>query len=169
MSSLRFYTMIGLSAALTVGMAIGIAEAAPWLAATPPAGTATGDAKPVALTTTLPDAATPPAADATAALQVAAKSRRYRDGSFPGQIYDAYYGLVQVQANIRGGSIVSIDVLQYPADRRTSRAINSRALPLLEREVVQAQSTRVNMVSGATLTSDAFLRSLSDALATAGA
>jgi uncharacterized protein with FMN-binding domain len=64
---------------------------------------------------------------------------------------------------------VSVDVLQYPADRRTSRSINAQALPMLESEVVRAQSDRVNIISGATLTSAAYLRSLNGALGQAGA
>ena len=52
----------------------------------------------------------------------------------------------------------------YPADRRASQRINGRALPMLESEVISAQSARVNIISGATLTSEAYLRSLNAAL-----
>jgi uncharacterized protein with FMN-binding domain len=90
-----------------------------------------------------------------------------QDGSYTGQTFDAYYGQVQVKANIAGGKITSIDVLQYPKDRRTSRSINSQALPMLNTEVISAQTTQVDIVSGATLTSEAYLRSLKTALNTA--
>lgn len=93
-----------------------------------------------------------------------AQSVPYLDGTYPGRAYDAYYGLVQVQANISGGQLVSIDVLQWPKSRNTSRYINGSAIPVLEREVISAQNTRVDLVSGATLTSEAFLRSLNSAL-----
>ncbi len=99
-------------------------------------------------------------------IQVAAASH-LRDGSFTGQPFDAYYGLVQVQANISGGKLVSVDVVQSPNHQRTSRFINSQALPILQREVIQAQSVHVNIVSGATLSSRAYARSLRDALAQA--
>ena len=92
----------------------------------------------------------------------------YADGSYKGPIVDAYYGLMQVQANITGGQLVSVDILQYPKDRRTSRSINSQALPILQSEVIAAQTTHVDLVSGATLTSEAFLRSLTAALTQAG-
>jgi uncharacterized protein with FMN-binding domain len=92
---------------------------------------------------------------------------QYRDGTYPGPTVDAYYGMLQVQAVVQGGKLVSVDVLQYPADRRTSRAINHQALPMLEEEVLQAQSARVDIVSGATLTSSAYRRSLGRALAAA--
>jgi uncharacterized protein with FMN-binding domain len=106
-----------------------------------------------------------PAPDAAPAQLAAATSH---DGTFTGTAYDAYWGLVQVQATIQGGRLVAVDVPQFPNHRSTSRAINRQALPLLKTEVIQAQSTRVNLISGATLTSQAYLRSLKSALKQAG-
>ncbi len=97
-----------------------------------------------------------------------AADARYRDGSFTGPSINTYYGPVQVRANIRDGRLASVDVPVYPADRRASQRINSQALPLLEGEVIRAQSARVNIISGATLTSEAYLRSLDTALRAAG-
>lgn len=92
----------------------------------------------------------------------------YPDGHYTGSTYDAYYGRVQTRVNVKGGQIVSVDVLAYPNHTGTSRYINSQALPMLERKVVRAQDVRVNLVSGATLTSEAYLRSVNSALAKAG-
>ena len=92
---------------------------------------------------------------------------QYRDGVYKGATEDAYYGLVQVQANVQNGAIASVKVLQYPNDRRTSRYINSQALPMLQQEAIQAQSAQVDFVSGATLTSGAYVKSLRNALAQA--
>jgi uncharacterized protein with FMN-binding domain len=88
----------------------------------------------------------------------------YRDGTYTGPAYSAYYGWVQVQAIIRHGQLASVRVLRYPSDRSTSRRIAHVALPILAREVIRAQSSRVHAVSGATLTSDAFIRSMNGAL-----
>jgi uncharacterized protein with FMN-binding domain len=82
------------------------------------------------------------------------------DGTYSGPTVDAYYGLVQVQAIIQGGRVVDVKVLRYPSDRRTSVSINLHALPLLRDEVIQAQNANVDIISGATLTSEAFIRSL---------
>jgi uncharacterized protein with FMN-binding domain len=71
---------------------------------------------------------------------------------------------MQVQATIQGGQLASVKVLQYPADRRTSRAINSQALPLLQQEAISAQNASIDTVSGATLSSQAYIKSLSGAL-----
>jgi uncharacterized protein with FMN-binding domain len=92
----------------------------------------------------------------------------FQDGAFTGQVFDAYYGDVQVQATISNGCVASIEVLQYPNDRRTSRRINDQALPMLQSEVIQAQSGKIDIITGATLTSRAYIRSLKDALAQAG-
>ena len=88
----------------------------------------------------------------------------YRDGIYRGTAANAYYGIVQLQAIIKGGKLVSVKVLQYPNDRNTSRYINAHALPVLQREAIRAQSAKVDVVSGATLTSDAYAKSLASAL-----
>lgn len=111
-----------------------------------------------------------PTASATggALHQIAARSHGYQDGRYTGPAFSAYYGRVKVQAVIRGGRIVAIHVLQHPNHNGTSRYINAQALPMLKREVIRAQNVRVYMVSGATLTSRAFLRSTYAALRKAG-
>jgi uncharacterized protein with FMN-binding domain len=73
-----------------------------------------------------------------------------------------------VIATIKKGRLVAIDVPQFPDHRNTSRAINRQALPMLQKEVIRAQGIRVNLISGATLTSQAYLRSLGSALKKAG-
>lgn len=93
---------------------------------------------------------------------------QYADGRYKGTSANAYYGRVQVEAVVQGGHVVSVNVLSYPNDRRTSRYINGQALPRLGREAIHAQSANVDMVSGATLTSNAYRQSLSAALAAAG-
>jgi uncharacterized protein with FMN-binding domain len=87
-----------------------------------------------------------------------------RDGTFVGAGYDAYWGVVQVQANVQNGQIVSVDALKSPNHNRTSKSINRQALPMLLQQVVQKQSSKVHIISGATLTSRAYIASLKDAL-----
>ncbi len=91
----------------------------------------------------------------------------YKDGTYQGQPVDAYYGLVQVQVSIQGGAISSVQFLQYPNDRLTSRQINQIAMPWLQQEAVQVQSANVDIISGATLTSEGFQMSLQSALQSA--
>lgn len=116
----------------------------------------------------LPWSASTPDTAQPVANQVVAKAATSHDGTFQGGAYDAYWGQVQVEATIQNGTLVSVNTLVYPDHRNTSRSINRRALPLLQKEVIQAQSIRVNLISGATLTSQAYLRSLRSALKSAG-
>ena len=88
----------------------------------------------------------------------------YKNGTFTGATANAFYGQVQVQVVISQGKISSVTFLNYPKDRRTSARINSFAVPQLQFEAIRAQSARVNIVSGATLTSEAFMASLQSAL-----
>lgn len=91
----------------------------------------------------------------------------YKDGSYTGNVADAYYGLVQVKVIVSGGKITDVQFLQHPSDRSTSVYINNQAMPYLKQETIQAQSANVNVISGATATSQAFIESLSSALAQA--
>lgn len=91
----------------------------------------------------------------------------YTDGSYTGSAIDAYYGTVQVKVIVTGNKITDVQFLQYPSDRSTSRYINGQAMPMLTQEAIQAQSANVSGVSGATATSDAFVQSLTGALALA--
>ena len=77
---------------------------------------------------------------------------------------DAYYGYVQVQAVVQNGNLADVQFINYPQDRRTSRFINQQATPWLRTEAIQAQSANVNIISGATLTSEGFIMSLRSAL-----
>ena len=88
----------------------------------------------------------------------------FADGTYTGPVTDAYYGLIQIQASIQGGRLTTLKVLKYPNDRRTSININRQALPMLRDEAISAQSANVDIISGATLTSRAFIQSLGGAL-----
>ena len=94
---------------------------------------------------------------------------QYIDGTYTGNAADAYYGIVQVKAVVSGGKLTDVQFLQYPNDRSTSIEINSQAMPLLTEEAIRAQSANVDIVSGATDTSTAFIQSLGSALAQAKA
>jgi uncharacterized protein with FMN-binding domain len=89
---------------------------------------------------------------------------QYKNGTFNGPSVDAFYGNVQVQVVIQNGKISNVQFLTYPTDRRTSARINSIAVPYLQQEAITAQSANVDIISGATLTSQAFVQSLQAAL-----
>jgi uncharacterized protein with FMN-binding domain len=88
----------------------------------------------------------------------------YADGTYTGSEADAMYGIVQVQVVVDGGQITDIQFLSTPSGRRESEEINGFAAPILAQEAIAAQSAKVQAVSGATLTSHAFVESLQSAL-----
>ena len=96
-------------------------------------------------------------------------SGQYKDGTYSGSSADAYYGNVQVSATISGGKITNIKFLDYPQTHNTSVVINQQAMPYLTQEAIQSQSPNVQIISGATFTSQAFMQSLSSALSQAKA
>jgi uncharacterized protein with FMN-binding domain len=81
-----------------------------------------------------------------------------------GTSVDTAYGPVQVQLHIRAGRIVSATAIDYPQNSGRDRAINSFAVPLLQRETVAAQNAQIDTVSGATFTSEGYRKSLQAAL-----
>jgi len=93
----------------------------------------------------------------------------YKDGSYTGSVDDAQWGFVQVKAIIQNGKITDVQFLQYPNDRNRSIEINNYADPQLTSEAIQAQSANVDVITGATDSSDAFIQSLTDALSQAKA
>jgi uncharacterized protein with FMN-binding domain len=96
-------------------------------------------------------------------------SSSYKSGTYTGNVADAQWGVVQVQVVIQNGKITSVQFLQYPNERNRSIEINSYADPILVNEAIQAQSANVDIVSGATDSSEAFIQSLSNALSQAQA
>ena len=92
---------------------------------------------------------------------------KYKNGTYTGSVVDAVYGNIQVEVLISDGKLSDVKFLQYPNDRRDSIEINQQAMPILRNEALRAQSAHVDGVSGATDTADAFVQSLSVALAKA--
>jgi uncharacterized protein with FMN-binding domain len=85
-----------------------------------------------------------------------------------GQVADTRWGPVQVQLTVSGHRITDVAVVQYPNGNRRDQEINSQALPILVQETIAAQNANIDMVGGATVTSDGYLRSLQSALDKAG-
>ena len=86
-----------------------------------------------------------------------------------GAAADTRYGPVQLQVTFSGKKITNINVLQYPTESFRDQQINSYALPILNQEAMSAQSANIDVVSGATYTSDGYAQSLQSAIDKAGA
>lgn len=73
------------------------------------------------------------------------------------------WGPIQVTVKIRGKKIIGISAT-YPTERPRSQFINMQAIPWLRQEALQAQSARIQLIGGATMTSEAYAMSLQAAL-----
>jgi uncharacterized protein with FMN-binding domain len=87
-----------------------------------------------------------------------------RSGTFTGQAVDTRWGAVQVQITVRNGKITDAQAVRYPQENPRDQEINSYALPQLAQETLQAQSARIDAVSGATVTSEGYITSLQSAI-----
>jgi uncharacterized protein with FMN-binding domain len=123
---------------------------------------------------TRPEAAPADRSGAARARVPAAPSGRTRragagySGTVTGPVVQVKWGQVQVRATLTAGRITGVDVLRTPDENAHDRQVNAAAVPVLVRETLAAQSSRIDMVSGATLTSTGYVRSLQAALDRAG-
>jgi uncharacterized protein with FMN-binding domain len=88
--------------------------------------------------------------------------------AFTGSVAQTEWGPVQVEISVTGSQIAEVQVLQYPNDNPKDVQINNYALPVLVHETLVAQSADIQMVSGATVTSQGYITSLQAALDEAG-
>ena len=88
--------------------------------------------------------------------------------SYTGSVASTRWGPVQVQIAVSAGKITGVTVLQQPNGNHKDTEINDYALPILVQDTLSAQSADIDMVSGATVTSDGYLQSLQAALDEAG-
>lgn len=82
---------------------------------------------------------------------------------YKGPSVDMRWGPVQVTIYVKSKKITDVKT-SAPTERPRSAFINDQAVPMLREEVLQAQSAEIDEISGATMTSDAFVESLQAAI-----
>lgn len=91
-----------------------------------------------------------------------------KSGTFLGVASMTQYGAVQVSVTVTNGKIKKVNSPVYPVGTFRDQQINAQAIPMLEQEVLQVQSSNINGIGGASYTSEGFYISLVSALAKAG-
>jgi uncharacterized protein with FMN-binding domain len=91
-----------------------------------------------------------------------------KHGIFTGDPIDTPYGTMQVAAVIANNKLTSVKVLRHTDVGGRSAQIDAAALPVLKSEAMSAHSANIDVVSGATYTSQGYARSLQSALDKAG-
>ncbi|MBF6606580.1 MAG: FMN-binding protein [Chloroflexi bacterium] len=84
-------------------------------------------------------------------------------GQFTGPVITTRFGDTEVQMTLAKGRITDVQAVVLPSDGR-SGFISQTVAPILQSEALQAQSAQIDIVSGATYTSDAYAQSLQGAL-----
>ena len=74
------------------------------------------------------------------------------------------YGDVEVQVTFAGTQITDVVPVRLPDSNGVDQEIDQQAVPILIQETLTAQSANIQAVSGATYTSDGYIRSLQSAL-----
>ena len=85
-------------------------------------------------------------------------------GTYKGTAVQTRFGPVQVQITVANGKITDVTALQLTNTDGKSIQISNRAAPLLRSEALAAQSASIKTISGATITSGAYLTSLQAAI-----
>jgi uncharacterized protein with FMN-binding domain len=111
-------------------------------------------------------ASTPPSSAAAPAAPSPAKASK--SGTFQGDSIQTPFGNMQVALVVSSGKVTDVKVLQSTNYAQYSVQVSSYADPILRGEVIQKQSANVQMVSGATYTSQGYLQSVQSALDKAG-
>jgi uncharacterized protein with FMN-binding domain len=111
-----------------------------------------------------PQAQNSPGAGSSPRPASAAQQRRgTRTGVGPGVNYN--YGTLAVRVTISGRRILRVGIASIDdGGNSRSQYIDQQSIPLLEHEVMQAQSANIQGVSGASYTSAGFVQSLQAAL-----
>lgn len=102
----------------------------------------------------------PAPSSAPSSTTAAAKS----SGTYKGDVIDTRWGPVQVEITMAKGKLTAVKVLQEPSSNPRDEEINRFAVPQLTQEALAAGNARIDSVSGATYTSDGYIRSLQSAL-----
>jgi uncharacterized protein with FMN-binding domain len=89
--------------------------------------------------------------------------------TYTGDAADTQWGVVQVEITVQSGKVTKSEAIQYPQNNGRDQEINSYALPILVQETIDAQSSDIDMVSGATVTSVGYQQSLQSAIDQASA
>ena len=84
--------------------------------------------------------------------------------TYTGDAVSTRFGDVQVEITVKNGKITKSAGPQVPWNNGKDQEINSYAVPILNSETVDQQSANIDMVSGATYTSNGYLGSLQSAI-----
>ena len=109
-----------------------------------------------------------PVANATAATKAKVVIRKFTGTTYQGDRYGSLQVVITVKKTTVGKKvtrrITAVTVPVYPTSSGRWQYISENAIPILRSEALRAQSAKIDLVSEATLTSEAFVGSLQTAI-----
>lgn len=158
-----------------VGLASAVAIGASWVSGLHPQSAALAGVRVVAAPASPRTAAAgPPVAGATPGTggrtgatrpgSSPSSSATAQSGSVKGALVQTPYGNVQVRVYYSGKRITRVRAIHLTDSSSTSVSISAGAEPILRQEALAAQSAQIDMVSGATYTSEGYQQSLQAAI-----
>jgi uncharacterized protein with FMN-binding domain len=85
-------------------------------------------------------------------------------GTFTGANVGTEYGDVRVQITVKKGKITKSQAIAYPKSSPKSVSLSGLAVPALGTQAVEVQSAKIDLISGATSTSQGYTKSLQSAI-----
>jgi uncharacterized protein with FMN-binding domain len=107
-----------------------------------------------------------PAPRRSAAPRPTATPRAHPPGSLTakGPLVATPFSSIQVRATVLHGKLIDVQTLSLTGDDTHTRALNARAEPILREEALKAGSADIDVVTGATYTSESWRDSLMAAI-----
>jgi uncharacterized protein with FMN-binding domain len=81
-----------------------------------------------------------------------------------GQIVTTPFSVIQVRVTLTGKQLTRVETVELSGTGARTQAINAHAEPILREEALKAGSARIDVVSGATYTSESYRDSLQSAI-----
>ena len=81
-----------------------------------------------------------------------------------GPVVATPFSVIQVRATLTNGRLTGVETIALSGDGPHTEALNARAEPILREEALRAGSADIDVVSGATSTSESWIESLRAAI-----
>jgi uncharacterized protein with FMN-binding domain len=74
------------------------------------------------------------------------------------------FSIISVRVTMTGHELTRVETVELSGNGARTQAINARAEPILREEALKAGSAKIDVVTGATYTSESYIRSLQAAI-----
>ena len=80
------------------------------------------------------------------------------------EIFTTPFSIIEVRVTLTGKQLTRVETVELSGEGARTQAINNRAEPILREEALKAGSAKIDAVSGATYTSQSYMKALQSAL-----